>query len=234
MNKQLTLAIQPHHRTALQDFCWGGNIFLKQQLAQILDNTGERLIYIWGNNGCGKTHVLQGVCQTYSEQSQPATSIYIPLEILRTCSPTSLDDLAEQPLIAIDDLDSIAGMPDWEEALLHLYNQVRDHSNGILIMSNTVPPNNSLIRLADLRSRFGWGLVVHLKELHDENKILVLQQQARRRGFELTITVAEFLINHCARNMHALHDILEQLDAESLVAQRKITIPFVKSVLNTP
>ena len=229
MKKQLILAIQPLQHHSLNDFCWKNNIFLRQQLNQILNHTGERLIYIWGNLGCGKTHVLQGFCQTYSNNHQ--TSIYIPLKILKNYAPNSLDNLAEQSLVAIDDLDSIAGILEWEEALVYLYNQVRDQSDTILIMSNSAPPNNAQLHLADLKSRLGWGLVIQLRELNDEGKIQVIQQQAQQRGFRLTTHVAEFLLHHCERNMHNLHAVLELLDTESLVTQRRITIPFVKYVL---
>ena len=73
--------------------------------------------------------------------------------------------------------------------------------------------------------------MMQLHELTDELKITVLQRYAVKRGFNLSEGVGQFLIKRCARNMHDLHHILNQLDEASLAAQRKITIPFVKGIL---
>nr|WP_244915204.1 DnaA regulatory inactivator Hda [Legionella feeleii] len=230
MNRQLALAIQLNDEATLTDFCWGSNTLLQQQLAMALQGKGERLFTIWGNPGCGKSHLLQGCCQAMSINA--AATIYLPLKILKEWGPESIEGIAEQDLIAIDDIDAIANDTAWEEALFHLYNKVRDNGKTILLITCQHPPSSSPIHLPDLRSRLAWSLVVQLNELEDDLKIKTLQQHASKRGFKLPISVGQFLLNRCARNMHDLHAILDQLDEASLIAQRKITIPFVKSILS--
>lgn len=73
---------------------------------------------------------------------------------------------------------------------------------------------------------------MQLHELSDQEKIHTLQRVALQRGFDLSRNVLQFLINRCSRNMHDLHQILDLLDKASLQEQRKITIPFVKAILN--
>ena len=90
----------------------------------------------------------------------------------------------------------------------------------------------NIIALADLRSRLTSCLVMQVHELKDTDKIQTLRAQAHKRGFELPESVAQFLVNRSARNMHDLHTLLDRLDRASLAAQRKITIPFVKTILN--
>ena len=229
MNQQLALAIQLKNQADLSDFCWGQNTILKHALELTFSGSGERFFYLWGSVGSGKSHLLQGVCQNYAEQG--TSVIYLPLSILKEWGPESLEGLSNQAVIAIDDIDSIAGLPEWENALFDLYNQVHDNEHSVLLTSNNTAPSASAIKLADLRSRLNWGLTLQLKELDDVNKTTVLQAQARKRGFDLPEAVALFLIHRCTRNMHDLQNILDQLDQESLAAQRKITIPFVKSIL---
>lgn len=223
---QLALAIQLNHQTNLHNFCWGNNTLLQQQLHKTLSLQGERILYIWGNSGCGKSHLLQGCCQQGN-----LSSVYLPLELLKDAGPESIDGMTEQQLIAIDNIEAIAGIAAWEEALFYLYNRVRDSESTMLIISGNKPPATLPIALADLRSRLAWGLVMHLEELSDELKITTMQQQASKRGFLLPESVALFLIKRCARNMHDLQKMLDQLDNASLAAQRKITIPFVKAIL---
>lgn len=230
MNQQLALAIQLKNQAHLDDFCWNNNTILKHELEQTLSGQGERFLYVWSGLGGGKSHLLQGVCQRYTEQQ--CTAIYLPLRVLKEWGPESIEGLSTQALIAIDDIDAISGNAEWEKALFDLYNQVYDNGHSLLLTSNNKTPAASSINLPDLRSRLNWGLVMQLKELDDAGKITVLQAQAQKRGFDLSDTVALFLIHRCTRNMNDLQRVLEQLDRESLAAQRKITIPFVKSILD--
>ena len=230
MNQQLALSLPLKNQATLADFCWDKNTILKHEIQRALSYQGERFITIWGGLGSGKTHLLQGICQTAMQQHQ-LDAMYLPLSILKEWGPESIEGLSNQSLIAIDDMDAIAGCPEWENALFALFNQIYDNERTILFTSNHTPPAASAIHLPDLRSRLNWGLVIELRELDDASKMNVLQDQAQKRGFDLPDGVALFLIHRWSRNMNALHMILDKLDQASLAAQRKITIPFVKAVL---
>ncbi len=228
MTRQLALAIQLNDEATFADFCWGDNDLLHLQLQQTLQGEGERLYYIWGCSGSGKSHLLQAICQSVDSHQ---SSIYLPLKILQEWGPQVIEGLNEQSIICIDDINSIAGQINWEEALFHLYNRVRDAGQGILIITGSIPPTQIELKLADLRSRLCWGLIWQVHELSDEDKVKTLQLHAHKRGFELPLSVGQFLLSRCSRNMHDLHVLLNKLDQASLIAQRKITIPFVKEIL---
>ncbi len=229
MNKQLALAIKLNDEATLADFNWGGNGLLQQQLEKMLTLKEDRLLYLWGPGGSGKSHLLQACCQAISAKH---SAIYLPLTLLKDWGPQSIEGLEEQALVCIDDINTIAHDTAWEEALFHLYNKIKDKEQGLLIISGNHPPASSMINLADLRSRLAWGLVIQLNELNDEEKINTLKLHALKRGFDLPESVGQFLLNRCSRNMHDLHQLLNRLDDASLAAHRKITIPFVKATLN--
>lgn len=224
---QLALAIQLSHQATLSNFCWGNNLFLQQQIHQLLTGQDEQFLYLWGDVGCGKSHLLQACCHSINQES-----IYLPLSVLKEWGPESIVGLEDQKLIAIDDIDAVVGDKTWEEALFHLYNRIRDNGKTKVLMAGRQKPKALGIQLADLCSRLHWGLVLQIQELPDEFKIFALQQHAEQRGIHLSDSVALFLINRCTRNMHTLYQILAHLDDVSLAAQRKITVPFIKSVLN--
>lgn len=228
MNKQLALAIKLNDEATLSDFNWGENKLLQQQLQRMLTLKEERLLYLWGCNGSGKSHLLQASCQAVNSTE---SAIYLPLNLLKEWGPQAIEGLEEQALICIDDIDAIAEDPTWEEALFHLYNKIKDMEKSLLIISGNQSPTTLPIKLPDLRSRLSWGLVIQLMELSDEDKINTLKLHAARRGFDLPESVGQFLISRCSRNMHDLHQLLNRLDDASLAAQRKITIPFVKNIL---
>lgn len=229
MNKQLALAIQLNDEATLIDFNWENNALLQQQLQKILLQKEDRLLYLWGTRGCGKSHLLQACCQAINATE---SAIYLPLLLLKEWGPQSIEGLEEQTLVCIDDIDCIAHDPAWEEALFHLYNRIKDQNKSILIISGNQPPASLPIELPDLRSRLGWGLVIQVNELSDEEKVNTLKLHASKRGFDLPESVGHFLINRCSRNMHDLHQLLNRLDDASLAAHRKITIPFVKHILS--
>ncbi len=229
MIKQLPLAVQLNDDTTFTDFCWDRNRLLQDALLRAFDGSAERFFYIWGAVGSGKSHVLQACCQSMNARNHTAT--YLPLNLLKEWGPEILEGVHEHERVAIDDIEAISGHSAWEEALFHLYNRMRDQGQSILIMTAKTPPFYSEVKLPDLRSRFAWGLVFQLNDLDDVDKVSVLKLRAKKRGFHLSTQVCQYMMNHCARNMHDLYALLNRLDQASLAAQRKITIPFIKDTL---
>lgn len=228
MIKQIPLAIQLNDDATFSDFCWNQNQLLQDSLLSMFAGQGEHFFYIWGPVGSGKSHVLQACCQSMGALNR--TSIYLPLAILKEWGPQSLEGLEQHDLVAIDDIEVVAGDAAWEEALFHLYNRIRDQAGRVCVISAHAPPLYAAVKLADLKSRLAWGLVAQLNDLDDIDKISVLKLRAKKRGFDLSTRVCQYVMNHCARNMHDLHQVLNFLDHASLAAQRKITIPFVKAI----
>jgi DnaA family protein len=94
------------------------------------------------------------------------------------------------------------------------------------------PPKGSPIELADLKSRLAWDHVYHLISLDDALSLQALQRRARSRGFDLPEEVADYLLKRVSRDMHSLFQLLDKLDKETLIAKKKLTIPFVKELLD--
>jgi DnaA-homolog protein len=87
--------------------------------------------------------------------------------------------------------------------------------------------------LADLASRLNGGVVLTLQALDEQEQLAALQLRAQLRGFELPEETGQFLLRRLPRNMTALCNFLDELDAASLVAQRRLTVPFVKAVMKS-
>lgn len=189
---------------------------------------GARQAYLWGAAGTGKSHLLQAVCHRTSARGQ--RSVYLPLAQLRTIDADVLEDLGEVHAVCIDDVDAIAGCSRWEHALFNLINAVRD-ANHRLVLASKDNAAGLPLKLADLHSRLVWGPVFHLNALDDMAKLALLKARARESGLALRDDVARYLLHNCRRDTGSLLDALARLDAASLVAQRRVTIPFIKEVL---
>jgi len=193
-----------------------------------LQRAAEPFLFLWGSAGSGKSHLLQAACHAAAAQHE--RSGYLPLALALDAGAEALEGLEDLDLVALDDLHLVAGMPDWELRLFTLYNRVRE-AGGRLLAAARSAPHALGIEMADLRSRLVWGPVFQLQPLDDEGRLAALQLRARRRGMELPTEVGTFLLRRAPRDLHTLFALLDQLDRASLAAQRRLTIPFVRSVL---
>ncbi len=199
-----------------------------RHLRESLHGRGDGLIFLWGETGSGKTHLLNACCR---EASPLGLSIsYLPLAVLVDYGPQVLEGLDHQDLVCIDDLDAVAGLANWELALFHFFNELKSRQ-GVLIVSAHVPPASLSIVLPDLKTRFGWGLTLRLHALREENRRAVLERHARSLGLELSPQVAQFLLTHFPRDLSSQRELLNALDQATLAAKRKLTIPFLKTYL---
>ncbi len=194
-------------------------------------NSREQFLYLWGPSGVGKTHLLLAACQTAAKRGERI--VYVPLKRASTMAPEILGGLERAALVAIDDINYVAGQRPWEESLLHLYDLLQESPSCLLVASCNKPTTLGL-SLPDLHSRLSWGLVYQLEPLDDDQKHAALQLQATKRGMELSDEVADFLLRHSERDMHSLSDLLAQLERASMAAQRRLTIPFARQVLGIP
>lgn len=204
------------------------NVELIHYLKLIVDGIEKKNIFIWGPTGCGKSHLLNAVCNRASEVNKnPA---YIPLIETDEFSTEILQGLEQFDLVCVDDLDNIAGEKKWETALFDLFNRLRECGRP-LVMAAKNSPQLSGIRMQDLHSRLAWDLVYHITPLSDRLCLEALKMRARLRGFEMNDDVAEYLLKRVPRDIHSMFDLLDLLDDRSLAAGKKLTIPFIKQFL---
>ncbi len=228
---QLPLGIRLRDDATFANFYPGANAAALGYVERICSpeaGWSDELIYLWGNAGVGRSHLLQAACLRVEQRGELA--IYLPLADVAQYGPALLDNLEQSELVCLDDLDAVAGDPVWEEALFHLFNRLRDSGRRLLLAADA-SPREITVQLADLKSRLSLSLVFQLQELSDEDKLRALQLRASRRGLSLPDDVGRFILTRGVRNMSALFDLLDRLDQASLQAQRKLTIPFLKQTL---
>lgn len=229
LNAQLPLAIQLRESATFETFVAGSNGLLLQIVQKIVTPESERQIYYWGESGVGKTHLLQAICHKAAACGLITT--FLPLRDLFSHGPAVLEGLSMLDVICLDDIEVLADHAGWEMALFNLINEVR-LAHGCMIMTASINIPVLKIGLQDLASRLAWGPVFQLKSLSDDEKIEVLQKRASAKGMELSQDVAGFMLRHYRRDMKFLCTQLDYLDQFSLAAQRKLTIPFVKSAMS--
>ena len=206
----------------------GANAEAVACLTRLAEGTGESLIFLWGDAGLGKTHILQACCQHAHQLG--ANALYLPLHKMRRYGAELLDGLDSVEVACIDDIETIIGDDAWEIAFFNFFNRSRDRGHRLVVAANSAPADLG-IRLPDLQSRLAWGLTLRLQPLGDDDKLAAITLKARHMGLELSPRVGRFLLAHYPRDLPSLWALLSRLDHASLAAKRKLTLPFIKEYL---
>ena len=182
--------------------------------------------WLWGANSIGKSHLLQAVCERLQDDA-----IYLPMEELINEDPSLLIGLGTRRFICVDDIHLCAKKNHWELAFFELFNRLKE-LNSTLVVSSLHAPKMNNFDLSDLTSRFSQYPVLKMKPLSDEDCKSTLQLRAKLRGLVLPDDTVNYMITHKQRDMKILYDLLDKLDTESLAAKRKLTVPFLKNVMD--
>lgn len=225
---QLPLGVQLRDDTSFASFHVGPNREVIACLEQAAAGGLGGLLYLHGPAGSGKTHLLQALCRAAGHNGQRAG--YLPLTEFADDEAAMLEGMSGLSLLCLDDLQAVSQQEAWALLLMRLCDTARK-GDMTLVLAADQPPAGLKTALADLHTRLAWGMVFGLQVLADEDRILALQLRARQRGLELPDEVAQFLLSRQARDLPALMAMLSELDTASLAAQRRLTIPFVKTAL---
>jgi len=227
MIPQLPLALRWPRRQRFEHFHAGANAAAVAAVQALALEPGASWIYLHGAGGSGRSHLLMAACQAASAAGRRVQ--YLPLAALGNRA-AALRGVSGSELLALDDLGVIAGDRDAEHALFDLYNRAKAEGSALLFAAESAPSPLG-IELPDLCSRLGACTQFALKLLDDGERRIVLKAQAAARGIELDDSVLDWLFARYARDLGALLDLLDKLDRASLAAQRRITVPFLRSFL---
>jgi len=225
--EQLPLGVRLRAASTFASFQPGPNGPLVAALEARAATPGLPPLWLYAAPAAGRTHLLQATCALASGRGRRAG--YLPLAA-RWPSTEIAAGLEQLDVVCLDDLECVAGDAGWERALFALYNDLAERGGNLVISANTAPAALP-IRLPDLASRLAACIVWQLRPLDDAEQGLALLERARALGIELPEETLLYLQRRLPRDLAALCDALDQLDAAALSRQRRLTVPFVRSVL---
>lgn len=198
------------------------------QLRLLAENPSADWLYVAGVAKTGKTHLALALCAATEQAGRRA--VYLPMAAAVGRTREALEALEGNDVIALDGLEAAAGTREDEVALFDFHNRARAAGLNVLYTARGVPDEIGLT-LPDLRSRLSQCARVILSPLDDDGRRQVLRDRAHRRGLVLEEAAIEWLLTRTDRDLGHLTGMLEVLDRESLAAQRRVTVPFLRSIL---
>jgi DnaA family protein len=228
MSEQLPLALRWPAHQRFDAFVAGENGVALDLLLRAATEASQSTLYLSGSLGSGRTHLLIATCAAANEAGRSAQ--YLPLATLRANAPTSIRAFGGSDLLALDDVDAIAGDAAAEHALFDLYNRCRA-DGATLLFTATAPPAQIGLALPDLVSRLSACTQISLKPLAEDERRELLRARAASRGIEIDDAVIDWLFAREKRDLASLIAVLDRIDSASLAAQRRVTVPFLRKML---
>lgn len=211
--KQLLLDLTQAPAPTFSNFVPGRNAELLTALRGAAEApSGERVFYMWGDRGAGKTHLLKA----FAHAAAARGAAYLPAGEFRG---------VPAPLLALDEVEALS-----EAAQVELFNAFNERAFQFVAVAACAAPRDVALR-RDLATRLATGLTYRVQALSDEEKRAALAAHARERGFDLAEEVSAYLITHGRRDMPSLIGALDALDRYSLETGRPITLPLLKAAL---
>lgn len=191
------------------------------ELVYVLQHKHNPFIYVWGEEGAGKSHLLRAWVAQALDAGKKA--VYID------AAATPLTEAAfEAEYLAIDQIEKLGNE---EQALLFaVFNRFRNSGKGFLLLSSEHTPQQLIIR-EDLRTRMAYCLVYEVKPLTDREKIDALVSMAAARQVTIDPEIFEYLLNHWRRDMDSLMQMLDTLDNYAVTMGKRITLPLLRQLL---
>lgn len=191
------------------------------------------VVWLWGAEGSGRSHLLQAVCASAPAEVRAGYLPFAELGAGGVPAAAAIEGAGALDVLCLDDLDRALGDRDFEVALFGVHRAIEERRGGIVVAASA-PPTSQPWALADIGSRFGAAEVFQLRALDDAGQAEALQRRAASRGLDLPEETLRWLLRRFPRDMTQLGALLDRIDEASLREQRRVTVPFVRSILGDP
>jgi DnaA family protein len=226
--KQIALPLSLDRQFSFDNFVADRAELILNSLQALILGKGENQLGLWGAAATGKTHLLNASAD-FARKNGVLLQIYDGAQLCQ-CEADGFEGFSHCDVLAIDNLDAIAGFAAWEACFYQVINRCRA-GEFRLLFALSEKPDALVTQLDDFRSRLQWGLLLQLPPNGDDEIRRILRRRAQLLGIDLSAEVISYLMTHHARDLGEQIGILRRLDGISLSQQRRVTIPLVKQLL---
>lgn len=196
-------------------------------------------LFIHGNVGLGKTHLLQATCQKLLERNPDAQILYLSCDsfinqFMAAIEANTMSEFRNRyrhvDVLVIDDIHFLSGRERSQEEFFHTFNTLYQQHKQI-ILSADCPPSEIPELEERLTSRFNWGLVAKIDKPCYETRVAILRRKARLRAIELPEDVVCYIAAKIENNTRELEGAITKLQGMALLTGGAIDIEMAKAAL---
>ena len=196
-------------------------------------------LFIYGNSGLGKTHLLHAICCQARQKFDRAIIQFISCEnfVNRFISAIEKGNLAgfqsefrTVDVLVIDDVQFLREREQSQEEFFHTFNAIYNNGKQI-ILSADAPPAEIPSLEKRLISRFNWGLVTRVDPPSYETRVAIVQKKAHLRGLSISEDIAEYIAHKVHANIRELEGALTTVYAVATTSGKQITLELARTAL---
>lgn len=242
--KKIKIDAQLNHNYTFCNFVEGDANRLARSaglaIAKRPGGTAFNPLFIYGNVGLGKTHLINAIGLEVKEQHQEKTVLYVSSErftqqfIEAVKSNTRNDFLHFYQMIdvlIIDDIHFLSGKKATQEAFFHLFNHLHQSGKQI-VMTSDKPPIDVQDMEQRLISRFKWGLSADLQIPSYETRKAILKNKIYKDGLQIEEPIVEYIAQQITTNIRELEGALISLIAQASLNKKEITLELTQKTLD--
>ncbi|MCH7556275.1 MAG: chromosomal replication initiator protein DnaA [Planctomycetes bacterium] len=196
-------------------------------------------LFIYGNSGLGKTHLLHAVCFEAQRKSNGAVIQYLSCEefvnrFIRAIEEGNLSGFQSQfrtvDMLVIDDVQFLREREHSQEEFFHTFNALYNNGKQIILSADS-PPGKIPSLEERLISRFNWGLVTRIDPPSYETRVAIVQKKAHLRGLNISDEIAEYIARKLHANIRELEGALTTIYAVATTTDKVIDLELAQIAL---
>ncbi len=196
-------------------------------------------LYIYGDSGLGKTHIVQAIGQEVRQRHPELQVLYVSMNKFQAQFQTAYKNgeitdfihfYQTVDVLIIDDIQELTGKTGTQNVFFNIFNHLQLAGKQLILTSDKPP-----VELKDIEqrllTRFKWGLSAYLDVPDYETKVKIIRAKAQRLGANIPEDVVAYLADNISANVREIEGALSSLIANASFLGRKITISLAKDIL---
>jgi len=212
------------HELTFDNFIVGGSNKFAYAAAQAVASTPGQAynpLFIYGNSGLGKTHLLNAICTEVRKNNPKSKIIYIRCEdftneliqsIERKTTTQFHDKYRTADILLIDDIQFLAGKTQTQEEFFHTFNNLYEENKQIVLTSDRPPKEIALLE-DRIKNRFEWGLLADIQPPDIETRMAIIKRKASDLNLSLPDEVVQYIAEKIKNNVRQLEGAVKKLNA---------------------
>ncbi len=196
-------------------------------------------LFIYGNSGLGKTHLLNAICTEIKNNNPDAKIIYtsgedFTNELIQSLEKKTMADFHNKyrtiDVLLVDDIQFIAGKASTQEEFFHTFNALIQDNKQIVLASDRPPKEIALLE-DRIKTRFEWGLLADIQPPDIETRIAIIKRKASLMSFELPDEVVQYIAEKIKNNVRQLEGAVKKINALCTISGHEPSIIIAQKAI---
>ena len=197
-------------------------------------------LFIYGNSGLGKTHLLSAVSKEFKNNFPNRSVVYVKSEdftnevidaIAKGTTQALRAKYRSADLLLVDDIQFIGGKVSTQEEFFQTFNNLYEAKKQIVITSDR-PPRDIATLEDRMKNRFEWGLTADVQTPEFETRVAIIRRKAESFDFDIPENVCEYIANKLKNNIRQLEGAVKKLRAFHLLEGRPVNIVTAQTAIS--